>query len=411
MDLLGELISIPLSVLHERLGGTTRKVRDTEVANIAASINELGLLSPITVRKVEVLKNLNYIIEYEIVTGVHRSRAVRDLGWTSIPAILVDMTDDEAEMAAIDENLKRSELTPAERSWANSRRKVLYEKVHPETAYEARPGRAGKCRHDGDISTDRFTAATAAATGQSERTIQRSVTAANRLGDDLKKVVGTKLDTVTGLDNLARQVKGLAPEARTEVIERAISTLSLPPIAPEEDAYETFKTKLDRALGAYHAGQAAFQSAPEDFRARYRAERDLPEGFDPEMMAPSESPIIDEGAPALNPPDVVDIDALNAAYTTGYRDEIRLFIEWIENGGNGGPNYEGWDDYRSRLELMAMSDSRPSDDCWIEIARSRGAAAGDYISNHARMEFLKTLKDERTIKSNRPPDVRTPEAA
>lgn len=82
-----------------------------------------------------------------------------------------------AELATIDENLCRNELSPAERAGAVARRKTLYESMHPETAYEARPGRAGKCRHDGDNSppADRFTKATAAATGRSERSVQRTV--------------------------------------------------------------------------------------------------------------------------------------------------------------------------------------------------------------------------------------------
>lgn len=55
----------------------------------------------------------------------------------------------------------------AEFAWAISCRKAICEEMHPETAYEARPGRAGKCRHDGDISDPalRFTAATAGISG------------------------------------------------------------------------------------------------------------------------------------------------------------------------------------------------------------------------------------------------------
>ncbi len=49
-----------------------------------------------------------------------------------------------------------------------ARRKEAYEALHPETKFEARPGRGGKCRQVGDNSeaADRFTADTAAKTGE-----------------------------------------------------------------------------------------------------------------------------------------------------------------------------------------------------------------------------------------------------
>ena len=64
--------------------------------------------------------------------GYHRLEACRELGWTSIPAVIVEFDDLHAEIAEIDENLVRNELTALERSEQFRRRKDVYEAIHPE---------------------------------------------------------------------------------------------------------------------------------------------------------------------------------------------------------------------------------------------------------------------------------------
>jgi hypothetical protein len=86
------------------------------------------------------------------------ARALRDLtkplnpdavplsksNWEQINCtIFEDMRADEAELAEIDENLIRAELSPAERALHIGKRKELYEKVHPETKTGGAPGKAG----------------------------------------------------------------------------------------------------------------------------------------------------------------------------------------------------------------------------------------------------------------------------
>src|SRR5271155_2422867 len=55
----------------------------------------------------------------------------RQLKWQEINCTVFDhMEADEAELAEIDENLIRTNLTPAEEAMHLTRRKELYEKVH-----------------------------------------------------------------------------------------------------------------------------------------------------------------------------------------------------------------------------------------------------------------------------------------
>lgn len=79
-----------------------------------------------------------------------------------------------------------------------AKRKAAYIAKHPETAYEARPGRAGKYRQDGDNSAgaERFTKETADRTGQSERSVQRNSERGEKVTPAaLAMVKGTSLDT------------------------------------------------------------------------------------------------------------------------------------------------------------------------------------------------------------------------
>lgn len=86
------------------------------VSRLADSIEELGLLNPITVVK----DPDNYLGQsYTMVAGRHRLAAVQKLGWDEVDAIILDCepTDTRTRrLAEIAENLHRKELTKLERS-------------------------------------------------------------------------------------------------------------------------------------------------------------------------------------------------------------------------------------------------------------------------------------------------------
>ncbi len=81
---------------------------DKALAELEQSIAANGLLQPIVVRRLGAG-------EFEIVAGAHRAQACDLLGWTEIPAMVLDLDDLHAEMATIAENLHRAELTKLER--------------------------------------------------------------------------------------------------------------------------------------------------------------------------------------------------------------------------------------------------------------------------------------------------------
>lgn len=104
-----------------------------------------------------------------------------------------------AELAMLDENLMRAELSPADR--APARRKAIYLELHPEAAHDT-AGAAARWNANAN-SAPAFTAETAATTGRSERAVQRDAERGESITEAaLEKVRGTQLDTGAYLDKL-----------------------------------------------------------------------------------------------------------------------------------------------------------------------------------------------------------------
>ena len=90
------------------------KTKDLE--ELAESIDQQGLIQPITVRKMD---DLDEGFEYELIAGERRLRAVRDiLQKDKILAIIRSVSEENAQEAAITENLQRQNLNPIEEAIA-----------------------------------------------------------------------------------------------------------------------------------------------------------------------------------------------------------------------------------------------------------------------------------------------------
>src|SRR6478609_4435804 len=80
-------------------------------AELVHSVREFGVLQPVVVR-------LNEKGDYELIMGERRTRAAREAGLTSIPAVVRDTADEHLLRDALLENLHRSELNPLEEASA-----------------------------------------------------------------------------------------------------------------------------------------------------------------------------------------------------------------------------------------------------------------------------------------------------
>ena len=80
-----------------------------ELAELAQSIEENGLLQPLLVRPAPKAPG-----RYELVAGERRLRAVQMLGWKEVPAVTREVDDDTLLVLALVENLQREALNPME---------------------------------------------------------------------------------------------------------------------------------------------------------------------------------------------------------------------------------------------------------------------------------------------------------
>ena len=105
-------ISNSLEILIEKIRVNPNQPRtnfDTnEIENLSQSIKDLGIIQPITVRKVD-------YEDYEIISGERRFRASKEAGLKSIPCYVkgVDNETDILKMSLV-ENVQRVDLDPIE---------------------------------------------------------------------------------------------------------------------------------------------------------------------------------------------------------------------------------------------------------------------------------------------------------
>lgn len=85
--------------------------KEDDLAELVHSVREFGVLQPVVVR-------LNAEGAYELIMGERRTRAAREAGLESIPAIVRETADEDLLRDALLENLHRSELNPLEEASA-----------------------------------------------------------------------------------------------------------------------------------------------------------------------------------------------------------------------------------------------------------------------------------------------------
>lgn len=102
---------IPLEYIDEFPGHPFKVLDDESMQKLMNSIEEIGVQSPIVARIKEDQR-------YEIISGHRRVYACRRLGLKLIPAIVRDLSRDEAIIAMVDANLQREHILPSEKAAA-----------------------------------------------------------------------------------------------------------------------------------------------------------------------------------------------------------------------------------------------------------------------------------------------------
>ena len=105
--LIGNIIDLPVDQIQVNPFQPRSNFEEESIQELAESINELGIIQPITVRK----KGFK---SYEIISGERRYRAVSNLNIKSIPAYVRIANDQQSLEMALVENIQRQSLDPIE---------------------------------------------------------------------------------------------------------------------------------------------------------------------------------------------------------------------------------------------------------------------------------------------------------
>lgn len=103
----GSLLSLRLSEVEPNRKQARKHFDEKALTELASSISAHGLLEPIVVRR----KENGY---YEIIAGERRWRAARMAGLSELPALLRELSDEDAALLSLIENLQREDLNPVE---------------------------------------------------------------------------------------------------------------------------------------------------------------------------------------------------------------------------------------------------------------------------------------------------------
>lgn len=100
------LLEVPANAISPNPKQPRSRFDDATLADLAASIREVGILQPIVVRRTDQ--------GYEVVTGERRLRAAKLAGLATVPVVLRDSDDSDLLREALIENIHREDLNPIE---------------------------------------------------------------------------------------------------------------------------------------------------------------------------------------------------------------------------------------------------------------------------------------------------------
>jgi ParB-like chromosome segregation protein Spo0J len=224
-----------------------RPLIDAEVKRLAISMQQIGMMTPITVRYHDNIPSADSDDSFELITGRHRVAAAKLLGWEIIDAIEIVCSDVDAKLWEIAENLHRADLTTLQRDEQVAMWIELTEQKNNDVAQVAPHRKAGQ--QPGGIR------AASRDLGIDRDDANRAVKVAS-LSDEAKDAAREHGldDNRTALLEAARETEPAAQVAA--IVERATRTPKLPDVGREPKLSE-FK-RVDGTI------KAACDFNPED---------------------------------------------------------------------------------------------------------------------------------------------------
>ena len=156
---------------------------DEKMEELVDSIKLNGILTPVIVRPDDEGT-------YEMISGHKRLHAAKRAGLQKIPAIVKEMTNDDAILAMVDSNLQREEILPSEKAFAY---KMKYEAMRRQGARkDLTSSQVGtKLRADNELARQ---------VGESRNQVQRYIRLTELIPELLNLVDEKRLPFVTGYE-------------------------------------------------------------------------------------------------------------------------------------------------------------------------------------------------------------------
>ena len=104
-------MEIEISKIHPFKNHPFKVLDDEKMQDLVESVKINGVLTPVLLR-------MDENEDYEMVSGHRRMHAAQIAGLTTIPAIVRELSDDDAIVAMVDANIQREELLPSEKAFA-----------------------------------------------------------------------------------------------------------------------------------------------------------------------------------------------------------------------------------------------------------------------------------------------------
>ena len=104
-------MEIEISRIHAFKDHPFKVLDDEKMADLVESVKTYGVLTPVLLRS-------DGENGYEMISGHRRMHAAVIAGLATIPAIVRELSDDDAVIAMVDANIQREELLPSEKAFA-----------------------------------------------------------------------------------------------------------------------------------------------------------------------------------------------------------------------------------------------------------------------------------------------------
>ena len=175
---------IDIDMIHMFKNHPFKVLDDEKMSDLVESIRVNGILSPVLVRP-------DGEDSYEMISGHRRMHAAKIVGLTSIPAIVREMSDDEAIVYMVDSNIQREELLPSEKAFACKM------KMDAVKRGAGRPSKENSCQNGTNYRADYELSNQV---GESARTIQRFIRLTELIPELLDMVDSKRLQFTAGVE-------------------------------------------------------------------------------------------------------------------------------------------------------------------------------------------------------------------